>query len=165
MHCISAIDNCLWSTRTQASVLPLAQLLGARRRDKVMAYTSTLFRSTPEGMAEAAQGYIEKGFRAVKFGWRVFGQDPARPRACRRGTRNAGGVVARFALGTRLPPVRRSRAGAADRANRPLVRHADGDRLPEREARPAAERAERLGRITIGAELGWSIRAAGRGAL
>ncbi|WP_028035773.1 hypothetical protein [Chelativorans sp. J32] len=80
MHCISAIDNCLWSTRTQASVLPLAQLLGARRRDKVMAYTSTLFRSTPEGMAEAAQGYIEKGFRAVKFGWRVFGQDPGRDR-------------------------------------------------------------------------------------
>lgn len=76
MQCISAIDNCLWSIRAQATGLSLAQLLGGRRRDRVMAYASTLFRSTPEGMAEAAQGYIDKGFRAVKFGWGVFGQDP-----------------------------------------------------------------------------------------
>ncbi|HEY4201166.1 MAG TPA: mandelate racemase/muconate lactonizing enzyme family protein [Devosiaceae bacterium] len=76
MQCISAIDNCLWSIRAQATGLSLAQLLGGKRRDRVMAYASTLFRSTPEGMAEAAQGYIDKGFRAVKFGWGVFGQDP-----------------------------------------------------------------------------------------
>ncbi|RUT31394.1 mandelate racemase/muconate lactonizing enzyme family protein [Arsenicitalea aurantiaca] len=80
MQCISAIDNCLWSIRAQATGLSLAQLLGGRRRDRVMAYASTLFRSTPEGMAEAAQGYVDKGFRAVKFGWGVFGEDPGRDR-------------------------------------------------------------------------------------
>ncbi len=42
------------------------------------AYASTLFRETPEAMAEAARGYVERGFRAVKFGWGVFGEDPAR---------------------------------------------------------------------------------------
>ncbi|HEY8017186.1 MAG TPA: hypothetical protein VIE35_15210, partial [Dongiaceae bacterium] len=57
MHCISAIDNCLWSIRAEAAGMSLARLLGGRRRDKIMAYASTLFRSTPEGMAEAARGY------------------------------------------------------------------------------------------------------------
>ncbi len=58
MQCISAIDNCLWSIRAQ----------------------ETLFRDTPEGMAAAASAYVEKGFRAVKFGWGVFGEDPGRDR-------------------------------------------------------------------------------------
>ena len=78
IHCISAIDNCLWSIRAQAAGLPLCQLLGARRRDRVTAYASTLFRETPEGMARAARMYVDRGFRAVKFGWGIFGQDPGR---------------------------------------------------------------------------------------
>ncbi|HSU06661.1 MAG TPA: mandelate racemase/muconate lactonizing enzyme family protein [Acetobacteraceae bacterium] len=80
MQCISAIDNCLWSIRAQAAGLSLARLLGGRRRDRITAYASTLFRETPEGMQAAAQGYIERGFRAVKFGWGVFGEDPGRDR-------------------------------------------------------------------------------------
>ena len=80
MQCMSAIDNCLWSIRAQAAGISLAQLLGGRRRDKVTAYASTLFRATPEGMREATQGYVDKGFRAVKFGWGVFGEDPGRDR-------------------------------------------------------------------------------------
>ncbi len=80
MQCMSAIDNCLWSIRAQAAGVPLARLLGGRRRDSILAYASTLFRETPEGMTEAARGYVEKGFRAVKFGWGVFGEDPGRDR-------------------------------------------------------------------------------------
>jgi len=91
MHCISALDNCLWSIRAQAAGMPLAQLLGGRRRDKVMAYASTLFRSTPEGMIEAANGYIAKGYRAVKFGWGVFGQDAGRDRELVAAARQALG--------------------------------------------------------------------------
>src|SRR5207302_7074393 len=74
------IDNCLWSIRAQAAGISLARLLGGRRRDRVSAYASTLFRETPEGMAAAASAYVEKGFRAVKFGWGVFGEDPGRDR-------------------------------------------------------------------------------------
>jgi len=91
MHCVSALDNCLWSIRAQAAGMPLAQLLGGRRRDKVMAYASTLFRSTPEGMIEAANGYIAKGYRAVKFGWGVFGQDAGRDRELVAAARQALG--------------------------------------------------------------------------
>lgn len=91
MHCISAIDNCLWSIRAQAMGTSLAQLLGGRRRDRVRAYASTLFRSTPEGMGEAARAYIDKGYTAVKFGWGVFGQDPGRDRELVAAARDALG--------------------------------------------------------------------------
>lgn len=78
LHALSAIDNCLWSIRAQAAGLPLWKLLGEKRRPRPLAYASTLFRETPEAMAEAARGYIERGFKAVKFGWGVFGEDPGR---------------------------------------------------------------------------------------
>lgn len=91
IQCISALDNCLWSIRAQAAGVSLAQLLGGRRRDSVLAYASTLFRETPEGMAEAARGYVEKGFRAVKFGWGVFGEDSGRDRELVAAAREALG--------------------------------------------------------------------------
>jgi L-rhamnonate dehydratase len=91
MHCLSALDNCLWSIRAQATGLSLSRLLGGRRRDSIMAYASTLFRETPEGMADAARGYVEKGFHAVKFGWGVFGEDPGRDRELVAAARDALG--------------------------------------------------------------------------
>jgi len=92
LHCISAIDNCLWSIRAQAAGVSLGELIDssphAPREDRisrsemptmgVTAYASTLFRETPEAMFAAARGYVEQGFRAVKFGWGVFGEDPGR---------------------------------------------------------------------------------------
>ncbi len=80
MQCISAIDNCLWSIRAQAAGMSLARLLGGRRRERITAYASTLFRETPEAMQEAARGYVARGFQAVKFGWGIFGEDPGRDR-------------------------------------------------------------------------------------
>ncbi|MGH7153618.1 MAG: mandelate racemase/muconate lactonizing enzyme family protein, partial [Acetobacteraceae bacterium] len=91
MHCISAIDNCLWSIRAQASSMSLARLLGGRRRDRITAYASTLFRETPEAMQEAAHAYVERGFRAVKFGWGIFGEDPGRDRELVAAAREALG--------------------------------------------------------------------------
>src|SRR5262245_59028526 len=91
MHCISAIDNCLWHIRAEAGGMSLARLLGGRRRDRVMAYASTLFRSTPEAMAEAARAYAWKGYRAVKCGWGVFGQDEGRDRELVAAAREALG--------------------------------------------------------------------------
>lgn len=91
MQCISAIDNCLWSIRAQAAGVSLATLLGGARRDRVTAYASTLFRETPEGMAQAARDYAAKGFRAVKFGWGVFGEDKGRDRELVAAAREALG--------------------------------------------------------------------------
>jgi len=91
MQCISALDNCLWSIRAQAAGISLARLLGGRRRDRITAYASTLFRDTPEAMAAAARGYVDKGFRAVKFGWGVFGEDAGRDRELVAAAREALG--------------------------------------------------------------------------
>jgi L-rhamnonate dehydratase len=91
MHCISAIDNCLWSIKAQAAGMSLAELIGGRRRDRVFAYASTLLRDTPGAMAEAALSYAAKGFRAVKFGWGVFGEDPGRDRELVAAAREALG--------------------------------------------------------------------------
>src|SRR6185503_2150596 len=35
MHCISAIDNCLWSIRAQSAGVSLGELLGGRKHDRV----------------------------------------------------------------------------------------------------------------------------------
>jgi L-alanine-DL-glutamate epimerase-like enolase superfamily enzyme len=94
IQAISAIDNCLWSIKAQAAGVPLGELLRhssphAPREenitrsvmptvDRVRAYASTLFRETPDGVFAAAKGYADRGFTAVKFGWGVFGEDPAR---------------------------------------------------------------------------------------
>jgi L-alanine-DL-glutamate epimerase-like enolase superfamily enzyme len=78
IHCISAIDNCLWSIRAQAAGVSLGELIGGRKCDRITAYASTLFRETPEAMLSAARGYVERGFQAVKFGWGIFGEDAAR---------------------------------------------------------------------------------------
>jgi L-alanine-DL-glutamate epimerase-like enolase superfamily enzyme len=75
MHCISAVDNCLWSIRAQVAGVDLATALGGRRRDRIPAYASTLFRQTPEENAAAAGRYVELGFGGVKFGWGGFGID------------------------------------------------------------------------------------------
>lgn len=91
MQCISAIDNALWSIRSQAAGLPLAALLGGRRHDRVLAYASTLFRDTPQGMADAARAYVDKGYQAVKFGWGVFGEDQGRDRELVAAAREALG--------------------------------------------------------------------------
>lgn len=80
IQCMSAIDNALWSIKAQAAGKPLAALLGGRKRDRIRAYASTLFRATPGGMRDAAKGYMDKGFTAVKFGWGVFGEDEGRDR-------------------------------------------------------------------------------------
>ncbi|HZC27862.1 MAG TPA: mandelate racemase/muconate lactonizing enzyme family protein, partial [Actinopolymorphaceae bacterium] len=76
MHCMSAVDNCLWSIRAQAAGISLAEALGGQRRDQLPAYASTLFRATPNDNAAAARRYLDLGFTGMKFGWGGFGIDP-----------------------------------------------------------------------------------------
>lgn len=76
MQAISAIDIALWDIAGKFYEQPVHILLGAKWRDRVRAYASTLFRSTPEAICAAARGYLDQGFTAVKFGWGGFGRDP-----------------------------------------------------------------------------------------
>lgn len=78
LHAMSGIDMALWDVAGRASGRPVHDLLGGRRREVVPAYASTLFRATPEEMRRAARRYVERGFRAIKFGWGPWGADPHR---------------------------------------------------------------------------------------
>jgi L-alanine-DL-glutamate epimerase-like enolase superfamily enzyme len=75
MQMISGIDIALWDIAGKALEQPVWALLGAKYRDTVKAYASTLFRPTPDDMKKAASSYVERGFRAIKFGWGAFGRD------------------------------------------------------------------------------------------
>jgi len=75
MQMISGADIALWDIAGKACGQPICKLLGARYRDRVMAYASTLFRPTPDDMTIAVEGYLEAGFRAIKFGWGAFGHN------------------------------------------------------------------------------------------
>src|SRR5438445_7019120 len=72
----SGIDIACWDILGKATGLPVAVLLGGRRRETVRAYASTLFRDSPAAVREAARAYVQRGFTAVKFGWGPFGEDP-----------------------------------------------------------------------------------------
>jgi L-alanine-DL-glutamate epimerase-like enolase superfamily enzyme len=75
LQAISAIDIALWDIAGKFYGVPIHLLLGAKWRNKIRAYASTLFRPDPAAIREAAKLYIDQGFTAVKFGWGVFGKD------------------------------------------------------------------------------------------
>src|SRR3954465_13355870 len=75
MQMISGADIALWDIAGKAFGQPVSTLLGARYRERVPVYASTLFRPTPAAMQGAVAEYLERGFRAIKFGWGVFGRD------------------------------------------------------------------------------------------
>jgi L-rhamnonate dehydratase len=77
MQMLSGADIALWDIAGKAFQQPVWKLLGGRYRERVNVYASTLFRPTPAAMQEAVADYLERGFRAIKFGWGVFGRDPA----------------------------------------------------------------------------------------
>lgn len=72
---MSGIVNACFDLVGKATGQPLSVLLGGRRRARVRAYASTLFRDTPAQMAGAVRGYLGQGFTAIKFGWGIFRDD------------------------------------------------------------------------------------------
>jgi L-rhamnonate dehydratase len=91
MQMRSGADIALWDIAGKATGLPVWALLGAKYRDRVKGYASTLFRPTPEAMKAAVAEYVERGFRAIKFGWGVFGYDLDRDVALVRAAREEAG--------------------------------------------------------------------------
>lgn len=91
MQMISGADIALWDIAGKIAGQPVCKLLGAKYRDKVRAYASTLFRPNPDAMKQAVEEYLRLGFRAIKFGWGVFGYDAARDLALVAAARQAAG--------------------------------------------------------------------------
>jgi len=91
MQMISGADIALWDIAGKAFGVPIHKLLGAKYRERVRAYASTLFRPTPDAMKAAVASYLEQGFRAIKFGWGAFGYDLALDEALVRAAREEAG--------------------------------------------------------------------------
>lgn len=75
LHAMSGIDIAVWDIAGRLAGQPVHELLGGRRRERVQAYASTLFRPSPDEMREAVDHYLELGFQAIKFGWGPWGGD------------------------------------------------------------------------------------------
>lgn len=66
MDAICAVDIALWDLKAKLLKLPLCQLLGGQRTDRLKAYVSGLPAPTEQLRAEMAKRWQDKGFDAVK---------------------------------------------------------------------------------------------------
>ena len=72
-HAISGVDIALWDLMGKACGQPVSRLLGGNYRRKIKPYGSILF-DEPAPLARALAGVVERGFQAIKLGWRPFGR-------------------------------------------------------------------------------------------
>jgi L-alanine-DL-glutamate epimerase-like enolase superfamily enzyme len=72
-HAISGIDIALWDLMGKACKQPVSRLLGGVYRYKIKPYGSILF-DEPEPLKRSLARVVERGFKAIKLGWRPFGR-------------------------------------------------------------------------------------------
>ena len=72
-HAISGLDIALWDLMGKACGQPVSRLLGGNYRTRVKPYGSMLF-DEPDRLREQLAATVERGFRAIKLGWRPFGR-------------------------------------------------------------------------------------------
>lgn len=72
-HAISGIDIALWDLFGKICGQPVGRLLGGCYRNRIKPYGSILF-DEPADLARNLASVVERGFRAIKMGWRPFGR-------------------------------------------------------------------------------------------
>jgi L-alanine-DL-glutamate epimerase-like enolase superfamily enzyme len=72
-HAISGIDIALWDLMGKACEQPVSRLLGGNYRQAIKPYGSILF-DEPEPLRRTLEAIVERGFKAIKLGWRPFGR-------------------------------------------------------------------------------------------
>lgn len=72
-HAISGIDIALWDLYGKICNQPVSRLLGGCYRDSIKPYASILF-AEPGQLKENLRTVVDRGFRAIKLGWRPFGR-------------------------------------------------------------------------------------------
>ncbi len=72
-HAISGIDIALWDLMGKACSQPVSRLLGGDYRRAIKPYGSILF-DEPDALRAKLLSVVERGFRAIKMGWRPFGR-------------------------------------------------------------------------------------------
>lgn len=94
---ISAIDMALWDLMGHLTGLPLYQLLGGKRRDRVRAASSVIFDTADiDGIGRQFADLRGRGYEVLKGGWGhdlsiAFGRDPTRDLEIVRTVRDAVG--------------------------------------------------------------------------
>jgi L-alanine-DL-glutamate epimerase-like enolase superfamily enzyme len=66
-HALSAIDIALWDLKGRKLGIPVCDLLGGRRREKMPAYASHLQPVGETRLRAEAAGYLAEGYRAMKM--------------------------------------------------------------------------------------------------
>ena len=72
-HAISGVDIALWDLMGKACGQPVSRLLGGDYRRAIKPYGSILF-DEPDRLRATLESVVERGFRAIKMGWRPFGR-------------------------------------------------------------------------------------------
>ncbi|MGC8643564.1 MAG: hypothetical protein ACP5XB_27215 [Isosphaeraceae bacterium] len=72
-HAISGIDIALWDLMGKACRQPVSRLLGGNYRVTIKPYGSILF-DEPEPLSRTLVSVVQRGFKAIKVGWRPFGR-------------------------------------------------------------------------------------------
>ena len=71
MAAISAVDLAIWDLLGKDAGKPVFKLLGGRVKESIPVYASKLYSQDLDSLAKEAQGYLDRGFKAMKmrFGW------------------------------------------------------------------------------------------------
>lgn len=71
IEALSAVDNALWDLKGKYAHLPVYQLMGGARREKIIPYATGLYHSNSEtlekDLVSEAVSYAEAGFRGIKM--------------------------------------------------------------------------------------------------
>jgi L-rhamnonate dehydratase len=88
---MSAVDMALWDIKGKKFGVPIHTLLGGKHHSRIKAYASILFGRDGAQTRDIARKWIERGYRAVKFGWEPMGQDESLDIELVRGAREGVG--------------------------------------------------------------------------
>lgn len=72
-HAISGLDIALWDIMGKACGQPVSRLLGGNYRTRIKPYGSMLF-DEPDALRGQLEETVQRGFKAIKLGWRPFGR-------------------------------------------------------------------------------------------
>ncbi len=76
IHAISAIDIALWDIAGQFYGVPVHTLLGGKHKNRIKAYATFIPDDIPENNRVLVEALLAKGFKSIKFGGGIFGDDP-----------------------------------------------------------------------------------------
>lgn len=91
IHALSGLDIALWDLAGKARGVPVHELLGGAKRDRLRAYASTLMPDTEDEVRRVVAAQREAGFTAIKLGWGAFGSAPEVEERLVRAARDEGG--------------------------------------------------------------------------